>query len=316
MTKSMLKWAEEYLAYRRKLGFKLKTEGRLILNFARHANAIGQRGPLTTDLALNWACLPDHSTRLYHARRLEVVRCFAKYLAIFDHRTQIPNGHLLGRAHRRTQPHIYSPAEIEGLLRAARALSPVDGLRPRTYATLIGLMASTGLRTQEALRLQRKDVDLGAGILSVRETKFHKSRLVPLDGTVAHALREYARFRDGYIACPSSSTFLLGEAGRQLGYSTVYWTFRRLRRACAIHTVTSQRNPRLYDLRHTFCTRRLLVWHRQGIDVEHAIAALSTYVGHIKVTDTYWYLSGIPELFAVTGAKFEQYAHQREGEQR
>ncbi len=307
--KRMLSHAVDYLTYRRKLGFQLNIEGGQILKFARYVDAIGHRGPLTTDLALTWARLPSTTTRLYHARRLECVRCFAKYMAIFDSRTQIPGNRLLGPAHCRTQPHIYSPAEINRLLRAARSLAPVGGLRPRTYATLIGLLACTGLRTQEALRLSREDVDFERGLLVIRETKFHKSRLVPLDPTSANALQKYARIRDTHREA-TGATFLLGENGRQLGFSTVYWTFRKLCAACEIRSAKGMRSPRLYDIRHTFACRRLIKWHRQGVDVEQAIPALSTFLGHVKVTDTYWYLSGIPELFAVTGAKFERYASQ------
>jgi len=309
----MLAYAEEYLTYRRKLGFKLEIEGRQTLHFARYVDAIGHRGPLTTDLALEWARLPENVTRLYQARRLEVVRCFAKYMSIFDPRTQIPADRLLGIAHRRIQPYIYSLAEISRLLRAARALAPVGGLRPRTYATLIGLLASTGLRTKEALRLPRDDVDFNEGILTIRETKFHKSRLVPMDATVTRAMRKYARFRDSYVPIQGSTTFLLGENGRRLGSSTVYWTFRRLCATCGIRSASGSRAPRLYDMRHTFACRRLLRWHQEGFDVEQAIPALSTFLGHVKVTDTYWYLSGIPELFSVVGAKFERYARQDQG---
>jgi integrase len=156
-------------------------------------------------------------------------------------------------------------------------------------------------------------VDINEGIITIRETKFHKSRLVPLDATVTKALRKYARFRDRYLVAPASRTFFVGEKGRHLSFSAVYWTFRRLCTVSGICCLGQKRNPRLYDLRHTFCTRRLLEWHRQHVDVEQAIPALSTYVGHVKVTDTYWYLSGIPELFAVTGAKFERYASRFQG---
>jgi integrase len=187
-------------------------------------------------------------------------------------------------------------------------------LRPRTYATLIGLIASTGLRTKEALRLSLKDVNLHEGVITIRETKFNKTRLVPLDKTVVHALREYADFREAYILIPQSANFFLGENGRRLGSNAIHWTFRRLCTACTLHSIPRGRNPRLYDLRHTFCTRRLLLWHQQGIDVEHSLLALSTYVGHVKVTDTYWYFSGVPELFAWIGAKFETYANKFKGD--
>jgi integrase len=310
----MLAWAEEYLAYRRKLGFKLAVEGGQIKNFALYADSAGHEGPLTTDLALDWATLPKNCSRLYHARRLEVVRGFAKYLAVFESRTQVPGNRLLGPAHRRTQPHIYSPAEIDRLLRAARSLAPIDGLRPRTYATVIGLLASTGLRTKEVLNLSREDVNLSEGVITIRATKFNKARLVPLDKTVVRALHEYVDFRNTYFPIPGSANFFLGENGNRLGSTAIRWTFRRLCIACGLYSIPRGRNPRLYDLRHTFCTRRLLLWHQQGIDVEHALLALSTYVGHVKVTDTYWYFSGVPELFAWIGAKFETYASKFKGD--
>jgi integrase len=312
----MLHLAQEYVEYRRKLGFQIKIEGTQTIRFAEYADSISHKGPLTKELALEWARLPRNCSQLYHARRLEVIRAFAKYLAGFDPRTWVPENGLLGRAHRRTQPHIYSPAEIRRLLCAARRLIPMDGLRPRTFATLIGLMASTGLRTKEALDLGREDMDIREGILTIRETKFYKSRLVPLDETTARALRDYARFRDAYIPIPRSRAFLLGESGDQLRRSGVYYTFRRLCATCGLRSDSRRRKtPRLYDLRHTFCTRRLLEWHRRAFDVEQLIPSLSTYVGHAKVTDTYWYLSGIPELFAVTAGKFERYAHHAQGDQ-
>jgi integrase len=311
--KSMLTRAQQYVAYRRNLGFKLAIEGGQILNFARYADSIRHRGPLTVDLALAWARLATDATRLYQARRLEIVRGFARYLSVFESQTQIPGNRLLGPAHRRTQPHIYSAASINTLISAAEKLAPTKGLRPRTYATLIGLMAATGLRTSEALHLLREDVNFEDGLITIRDTKFHKSRLVPVDDTVGRALRTYAAARDAHFCPGQSSAFLLGENRRALSGRTVHWTFRRLCKACGLRPAEGGNEPRLYDLRHTFCTRRLLQWHEQGVDVEQALPALSTYVGHVKVTDTYWYLSAIPELLAVTGAKFERFAHEAKG---
>jgi len=306
---------EAYLAYRRKLGYRLKVEGQMLLNFARYADETAHGQPLTTDLALSWAKLPEEASRLYWARRLEVVRCFAKHLGIFEPRTEIPGNRILGPAHRRIQPYIYSQSETERLHAAARALLPVGGLRPRTYATLIGLLASTGLRPSEAFNLRSDDADLAKGILTIRKTKFHKTRLVPLHTTATRALRDYVRFRNGYVAkLDPAGVLLLGEGGAPPSRSTVYYTFRQLCAVSAIRRTDGiERTPRLYDLRHTFACRRLIAWHQERIDVDHAIAALSTYLGHVKVTDTYWYLTGIPELFTVTGAKFERYACRKGG---
>jgi len=304
---SFFAMAEEYLDHRRQLGFKMETEGRLLLDFARYVDAAGHHSALTTDLALRWARLPVKTTRLYQARRLEIVRGFARYLAIFEPETQIPPDHLLGSAHRRNQPFVFSPAEITRLLRAAQALKPSDGLRPHTYRTLLGLLASTGLRPSEALNLTCQDVDLDRSLLTIRETKFHKSRFVPLHPTTAAALREYRRFRVE-LTEPRSESFLLNQKGTHLCLRTVDETFRHICVAAKIQTAAGERAPRLYDLRHTFACRRLIDWYRSGVDVQNALLALSTFLGHVKVTDTYWYLSGVPDLFSFVGAKFERYA--------
>lgn len=160
---SLTALAQQYLKYRRDLGFQLKIEGEQVLAFAAYADSSGHKGAISTELALKWARLPEGVSTLYHARRLEVVRCFAKYAAIFDEATEIPAKGLLGKAHRRVQPHIYSEAEIRKLMQAASGLSPTRGLRPQTYVALFGLLASTGLRISEALRLNRNDVDWEEG---------------------------------------------------------------------------------------------------------------------------------------------------------
>ena len=185
----MINFAEEYLEYRRRLGFQLRIEGQMLLEFARYADRSGHFGPLTTDLAVRWARLPAKAVPLYQARRLEVVRCFARHRAIFDSATEIPPEGLLGSAHRRTVPHIYSDAELSILLSAARRLPSMSGLRPQVYATLIGLISCTGLRISEALKLSRRDVDSDDGVLTIRESKFHKSRLVPLHASAVQALK-------------------------------------------------------------------------------------------------------------------------------
>src|SRR3954452_5983254 len=161
----MVNLVEEYLEYRRRLGYRLRIEGQMLLGFAHYADRSGHRGPLTTEVAARWARLPAEAAPLYQARRLEVVRCFARHRAIFDPATEIPPEGLLGSAHRRTAPHIYSEAELSTLLAAARRLLPSDGLRPRTYATLIGLLICTGLRISEALKLSLRDVDSSQGTL-------------------------------------------------------------------------------------------------------------------------------------------------------
>lgn len=304
---------EQYLKFRRGLGYSLKTEGRLLQQFGRFADASGHRGPLTIELALRWARSVGDCDRLYWARRLEIVRCFARHLAVTEPGTQVPGRRLLGPAHRRTTPHIYTISELTALLAAARRLSPAHGLRPHTYATLIGLLACTGLRISEALRLTLADVDLGRSVLRIRETKFRKTRLVPLHASAVVALRGYAAKRTRLLGQPKSDCFFLSHRGTELPYSTVRHTFRTL---CASVGITGapRRSPRLHDIRHSFACRRVEQWYRAGTDLEHAISALSVYLGHVKVTDTYWYMTATPDLMALAGKRFESFAYGRDKE--
>ena len=301
--------ANEYLDYRRQLGFQLKIEGEQLLRFAKFVDESGHDGPLTTEVALQWARLPENVSTLYQAKRLEVVRCFAKYLAIFEDRTEIPSTRLLGTAHRRVRPHIYSEANIFALFEAAKSLSPTNGIRPQTFRVLIGLLYSTGLRISEALRLNQSDVNPISGVMTIVETKFYKSRLVPIHPSVKRQLANYSTFRDEYLVAPQSRRFFLSERGKPLTYSTVRGTFRAMCKKVALKSNGEREYPRLYDLRHTFACQRLIQWYREGLDIDHAISNLSTYLGHVKVTDTYWYLTGIPELMHLAVQRFEQFAN-------
>jgi integrase len=301
----MTRLAQEYIAFRRRLGYQIRIEGQQLLVFARWADRIGHRGPLTTDLALRWARLPQNAAPLYYARRLEVVRCFARHRAIADPRTQIPPQRLLGPAHGRRTPYIYSVRQIRQLLTCAGRLAPCGGLRPRTYRTLFGLLACSGLRISEALKLRRQDVDLELGLLRINPSKFFPRRTLPLHPTALAELRRYAQVRDRCYPLAGASTFFLSQGGRPLASSTVHTAFRRICQQQGWVARPGQPAPRLHDLRHTFACRNLLRWYRQGKDVEHAILNLSNYLGHRKITDTYWYLTGIPELLAIAGRRFE-----------
>jgi integrase len=305
---TMVARARDYLRLRRSLGFELEATEFVLLEFARFADRTEHHGPLTTELMLQWASRRgDHSPK-YRAQRLSAVRSFARYLAAQDGQSEVPDQRLLGGVCRRQQPHIYSDSQLRQLLNGAADLAAVYPLRPKTYTTVFGLLASTGLRISEALGLHRTDVDLDAGILRIRQTKFHKSRLVPMHPTVTRALRHYATRRDGNVVGRSSLTFFVGGKGQPLSGSMVRHTFRRLCARLGLRSNGALPRPRIHDLRHTFACRRLLQWYRQGADVEHAIASLSTYMGHGKVTDTYWYLTGTGELLSIAGKRFEQFA--------
>jgi integrase len=313
-TPTMAGRVHEYLTYRRSLGYQLRIEGQMLQSFARYADEGGHRGPVTTELALRWARLPEQAARLYQARRLEVVRTLARYLVPREPGTEVPPRGLLGSAHARRPAFLYSQGDIIALLDAARSLAPAGGLRPRTYATLIGLLACTGLRINEALTLGADDIDLDAGVLTIRQTKFHKSRFVPLHASALAPLRDYAADRGGRHRQLRDTTFFVSDAGLRLPYSTVRHTFHRLlRRALPAAASTGRARPRFHDLRHTFVCRRLTDWYRDGTDVDRVIDQLSAYLGHAKVTDTYWYLTGVPEMLALAGSRFEQFSDPTQG---
>lgn len=303
----MTRLVQQYLGVRRALGVQLRIEGGQLLEFARYADALGHRGPITVDLVVRWARSSSRATQVGWARRAEVVRPFAKYRLAFDPRTEIPPSGLLGRAHPRRPPHIYSTPEVRRMLAEARRLHPVDGLRPTAVHVVLGLLACTGMRPAEPLRLTRDDVDLAAGVLTVRETKFRKSRLVPLHPSATRALRRYARLRDRTVPHPIASHFFVVDGGLPLTKGRLRTAFLRIRVALGWRSAPGHRAPRLYDLRHAFACRRLLRWYVDGSDVHAAMRSLSTYLGHVKVSDTYWYLTAIPELMAFTAARFERF---------
>ena len=304
----MVNLVADYLAYRRGLGFKLGSAGQLLMRFAEYADQKKHHGPLTIKLALLWARLPPQASPGYLANRLLVVRSFAKYRAIFDSRTEIPPQALFGSRRQRPTPHIYSEAEIVALLSAARRLLPKTSLRPHTYATFFGLLACSGLRVSEALKLTRSDVDWQQGLLTIRQTKFRKSRLVPLQSSATDALKDYARLRDRLHPASATDAFFVTFRGAPLSGPTVQGTFRQLRNQLSWSARGGHGRPRIHDLRHTFACRRLIRWYQEGADLDHAIAALSTYLGHVHVTNTYWYLTAVPELLELATARFERFA--------
>ena len=299
---------EDYLAMRHSLGFDIERIRWLLRDFVHFIGRIEHRGPITVDLAARWA-LSSHSSDPARAeRRLWAVRQFARHLAAFDPDTEIPPAGLFGRITRRSRPHIYSDAEITALLQECSRLQPYDGLRPKTYVALFSLLASTGLRVSEACHLGRHDVDLCKGLLTVHEGKFRKSRLVPLHPTTVQALIRYVARRDASRGAQRSEFFFSTDRAPALERAAVEKTFSRLRDRLGWAASGRARRPRIHDLRHTFAVRRLLRWYEEGVEVNQKILALATYLGHAKVTDTYWYLSAVPELMAVTAKRFEHFA--------
>ncbi len=299
---------ESYLACRRHAGFSLRTEGQQLLRFARFADRSGHRGPLTLKLAVTWASASSGQKPLTAARRIEVLRGFARYCQQFDPRTEIPPLRLFGRGHRRLTPHIYTDGEIRALLAATAQLFPPGGLRGACCRAIFGLFAATGLRLSEATGLKRGDVDLQQGLLHIRQAKFGKSRWVPLHPTTRGALQRYAQARDHEPMSARTDAFFVGDYGRPACSRDIEYAFRLLRRQLGWQPRGDHPAPRIQDLRHTFICRRLQHWYETGIDIDRNILALSTYVGHVKVTDTYWYVTATPELMAIAAQRFEHFA--------
>lgn len=283
---------DDYLRVRRALGFALAREGRLLPDFVAFLERHGHAA-ITVPLALRWALAPPGASPPWAQARLALVRGFARYLAARDPRTEVPDPAWLPTPPRtRLTPYLYTDAAVGALVQAARTL---HGLKGATYATLIGLLAATGLRVGEAIALERGDVDDHDPVLVVRHGKFGKERELPLHPTTTAALRAYARERDRVWPQPRSPHVLLSRAGTRLHAQNVQLTFQRLVHRAGLAGPRPPR-PRLHDLRHTFAVATLVRWYRAGVDVEVRLPALSTYLGHVAPSSTYWYLTATPEL--------------------
>ena len=300
--------AEQYLQLRRDLGCKLRETGRLLEDFVAFAERKGAPH-VTTDLALHWAQQPAGVQPATWASRLRIVRRFALWLSAADRRTEVPLAGLLPGRYVRRRPYIYSDAEIKDLVRAAGQLASAAGLRGRTYATLFGLVAVTGMRISEVVALDREDVDLDEGILRIRRTKFGKSRLVAVHDSTRQVLAEYARERDRIVRRPAAPAFFLSEGGDRVTACAARDNFAKVSREVGLRAPTAGRHgrgPRLHDMRHRFAVCTLLRWYRAGIDVEREIPKLATYLGHVHVNETYWYVEAVPELLELAARRLER----------
>jgi integrase/recombinase XerD len=294
---------EDYLTIRRSLGFKLEKEGRVLAAFVTHAHAAGA-DTITTEHALAWATLPADTSPGWWATRLRMVRGFARYLQTIDPVVEVPPAKLLIGRNRRPVPYLYSDHDVAALLAAARTLSPA--LKSATVQTVIGLLAVTGLRIGEVRRLDGDDIDWAGGLLKVRESKFGKSRLVPLHPSTVEALRSYCKLRDRLCSRPSAPSLFVSTRGGRLAHSSIYPAFRELLTRTGLDQPSSARRPRLHDFRHSFAVKTLLGWYRDGADVAAHLPLLSTYLGHVDPAATYWYLSAAPELLGLAAERLQR----------
>jgi integrase/recombinase XerD len=299
---------EDYLTMRRHLGFQLREAGyalRDFVTFMEHHHA----SYITQTLALAWAQQPASAQPAYWAQRLSYVRGFARYRRASDPRTQIPAPGLLPFHPKRARPYLYSNQEIEDLLDAARHMPhryPNEALLPWVYYGLFGLLSVTGLRLGEARNLALDDVDLTAGVLTVRGAKFGKTRLVPLHDSTCQVLADYiARRQRHWAGRPVSSYLFVSSWGNRLDSGQIYRAFYRLSRQIGLRDASDRHGPRLHDLRHRFATNTLVHWYRCDQDPERRLPLLSAYLGHVHVADTQWYLEASPELMREAMSRLE-----------
>lgn len=299
----------QYLAMRRALGFVDRLVARLLRNFVTFVDQAASPF-ITTELVRQWALQPTDAQPSTWAGRLVIARRFAVWRRASDPRTEVPPADLVGQRYRRKPPQLYRDQDIVRLIQSAAALPSAKNLRGRTYATLFGLLAVTGLRINEALHLDRSDVDLEVGVLRIRRTKFGKSRLVPIHPTTQAALGAYGEARDRIVAKPEIPAVFVSERGTRITEWSTRYTFAVVSRRVGLRAPTCGgrhgHGPRIQDLRHRFAAQTLITWYRAGIDVERELPKLSTYLGHVHTADTYWYLEAIPELLQLAAERLAQ----------
>jgi len=294
---------DAYLAMRRSLGYKLERVGQELARFVAYLDECHQTH-ITTESAVGWATRPGDAGPRWRAQRLGYVRCFARYLHGIDPAHQVPPAGILPPGRHRRDPYLFSPAEIDALMGAARDLA--SPLRAITLETLIGLLAVTGLRVGEAIRLNRSDID--TNMVSVVVSKANRSRIVPVTRSTSAALGRYSARRDELCAKPAGEAFFVSRAGTRLRSSNLGTVFAGLCRQTGLAAKANGKGPRLGDLRHAFAVTTVTDWHYAGVDAQAHLPLLSTYLGHASPTSTYWYLTASPELLRAAASRLETVA--------
>ncbi len=303
---SKLNLVRQYLAFRRKLGYRMRS-AELLLDFARFADREAPGKPLTTALAIQWATAVASACPNTRAGRLGMVRGFARYCASFDLRTQIPDPYLLGPGFQRVRPHLFTSSQIRLILRRTRRLESCRSpLHPLTYETLIGLLACTGIRPGEALRLRGCDLDADQGTLRIRRCKFSPERVIALHPTAVRALRHYRQRRQTLF--PWGEALFVGATGRPLSARRTAKVFHRLTRDLVPNS--ERQSVRLMDFRHTFASGRISQWSRQSKPVAHHLLLLARHLGHRTFNSTWWYVSSDPMALRAASDRFRQFHKQ------
>lgn len=296
--------AHQYLRARRALGVKLERHGRLLPQLVEYLEAAGA-STVTRELAISWARLPASAHPQHWAARLSIARGFAAYLQTIDPSTEVPPAGVFAVRYQRPTPYLWTQQDIRRLLDATRELRP--RLRAASYEALFGLLAVTGMRIGEAVALEHGDVDLDDGVITIRAqaAKLERARLVPLHHTTVQALDRYLLERERFCPNPRSSRFFITHRGTALDRQAVGRTLRALTTALGLRTQTT--HPTAHHLRHSFAVSTLIGWQRSGVQIDERIAVLSTYLGHVRPAESYWYLTATPELMASAADRLERH---------
>lgn len=292
----------DYLVLRRSMGYKLRRAEKLLGQFISFCEQTGVE-VVTVEVALEWATLPEAASPSWVCHRLGVVRAFSRYLALLERRHQVIPTNLVPYRPVRATPFLYSEEQVLAMMAAARTLS--SPVRQATFATIIGLLWATGMRIGEALGLDCGDVDLVHEVITLRDTKFGKTRELPLHQTTTAALVVYAKRRARWFPAGTSPAFFVSAAGTRVLYCNFHLGFKQLTTRAGIKARSRSCRPRPHDLRHAFAVRTLIGWYRDSVDVEANLPKLSTYMGHVLPAHTYWYLSAAPELLTLAAERLE-----------
>lgn len=293
--KSLMTSLNEYIKVRRSFGYQLKVSERNLKEFITYLRKKDCEY-ITVQVALEWATLPKDVKRSYWSRRLSIIRLFAQYRIAEDPRTEVPSSYLLSQQPNRIIPYIYSDKEISQLIEACQSLLSL-GLRHHTYFTFFGLMAVTGCRISELISLNRDDLDVKNNWIIIRNSKCNKSRLLPLHQTTMRQLKKYSKIRD-HFPVHDVNAFFLSDRGTRITIWSARDAFIRISKQIGLRGLSDSHGPRIHDIRHSFAVKTLLNWYHKGININKKIMLLSTYLGHKKPTDTYWYITGTPELLS------------------
>lgn len=302
----------DYVTLRRSLGFQFAVQAEMLIRFDRFAHERRHEGAITAQLVTDFATSGEVS-EVFQLRRYQVVRNFAEYVANFEPETPLLDPGFIRHPRKRPVPYVYTDDEILRLLENAKKISRRHPVRGATVHAIVGLGAASGLRCSEAIRLDREDVDLRTGVLSVRRSKFNKDRLVPVHASTLEVLRRYAEIRDAHFGEVASRAFFITLRADRYARHTVQLDFWHLGRAAGLREATGN-GPRYHDLRHTYAVRRLARWYREGLDLQAMLPVLATYMGHAHYTDTAYYLSATAELLGLAADRFARFVGATKGD--